>query len=98
MQKSRLSSHKILILEDTEEDAELLRWRLQETGLNLDLGRAISKATYLDELDRFAPRITISDYELPCLHGYFRFQLAREKGQWVSLHNPATNQAAESGA
>ena len=83
MQKSTRRSHKVLILEDTEEDAELLQRRLRETGLNLELMRVISKATYLDELDRFAPDIIISDYKLPDLDGYSAFNLAREKDPYV---------------
>ena len=43
--------HRVLFLEDTDEDAELLERRLRETGLSLELKRVASKAAYLDGLE-----------------------------------------------
>jgi DNA-binding NtrC family response regulator len=72
-------SHKVLFLEDTDEDAELLERRLKETGLSLELRRVVSKAAYLDGLENFAPDIIISDYRLSDIDGDAAFNLARER-------------------
>ena len=74
---STKKSHKVLFLEDTDEDAELLERRLRETGLSLELRRAVSKAAYLEALENFAPDIIISDYKLSDIDGAAAFNLAR---------------------
>jgi DNA-binding NtrC family response regulator len=71
--------HKVLFLEDTDEDAELLERRLKGTGLSLELRRVADKAAYMDELVNFAPDIIISDYKLEDIDGDTAFNLAREK-------------------
>jgi DNA-binding NtrC family response regulator len=83
VQKSTQKPHKILILEDTDADAELLERRLRETSLNLEMRRVVSRVAYLDALENFAPDIIISDYKLPDLDGYSAFNLAREKNPYV---------------
>lgn len=76
---STKKSHRVLFLEDTDEDAELLERRLRETGLNLELKRVVNKAAYLEALENFAPEIVISDYQLTDIDGDAAFNLARER-------------------
>src|ERR1700721_1549440 len=83
MQEPARRSHKVLILEDFDADAELLERRPRKTGLNLELRRVISKAAYLDGLESSAPDIIISDYKLPDLYGYSAFNLTKETNPHV---------------
>jgi CheY-like chemotaxis protein len=76
---STRSSYNVLLLEDTDEDAELIERRLGQTGLNLELRRVANKAAYIDALESFAPDLIISDYKLPDLDGLAALDLARER-------------------
>ncbi|MBI2938050.1 MAG: PAS domain S-box protein [Thaumarchaeota archaeon] len=73
-----MTQFKVLILEDSPEDFELLQRRLGKTGLDLNLKQVVTKAEYIDSLQNFAPDIIISDYKLPEIDGLSALSLAKK--------------------
>lgn len=60
---------KILMLEDSATDAELLRTMLQRSGLDFDWVCVENESGFKRELDAFEPNIVLSDYNLPAYDG-----------------------------
>ena len=56
---------KILIVEDVETDAELIRMELEDSGMNFTMDRVEKKKALTDFLQKSIPDIIISDYSLP---------------------------------
>jgi len=72
-------SIKILILEDSAEDAEILQLFLVKKNLNCEFHLAIDKKTYLLALDQFHPDIILSDHSLPQFNSVEALAIARQK-------------------
>ena len=68
---------KILLLEDSPTDAELIECALRETGLNLILMRAASREAFVSTLKGFAPDIILSDYNLPSFSGLAALEIVQ---------------------
>lgn len=69
---------KILILEDNEDDADLLRRELQKSGL-LFTSRVIrSREEFEDSLQHFNPDIILCDYALPAFDAVTAFRIKQE--------------------
>jgi PAS domain S-box-containing protein len=68
-----------VLLEDSQADAELIRSRLQEAGLEFTLRRVDSREAYLSALEQEGIDIILSDYSLPSFDGMSALLLAREK-------------------
>jgi DNA-binding NarL/FixJ family response regulator len=60
---------RILILEDTEADAELMIDELTQAGLVFTSKRAATKAEFVKQLDEFMPDLILADYSLPGFSG-----------------------------
>ncbi|MDP1991470.1 MAG: diguanylate cyclase [Syntrophales bacterium] len=60
---------RILILEDTAADAEMMEEELREAGIAFLPKRVAAKQEYLHELDNFSPDLILSDYNLPQYDG-----------------------------
>ncbi len=60
---------RILILEDTVADAELMEDELKQAGLNFVSNRVAAKADFIRQLDEFSPDLILSDYSLPGFSG-----------------------------
>jgi len=60
---------RILILEDTAADAELMEDELKQAGLNFVAHRVATKADFVKQLDEFLPDLILSDYSLPGFSG-----------------------------
>lgn len=56
---------RILLLEDSPDDADLLAIELAASGLAFDLHRAAGEAEFLAALESFAPDIVVSDANVP---------------------------------
>ena len=70
---------KILLLEDSFEDAELLQRRISRSGSALKVKHVTTKAEYVESLNSFCPDIIVSDYKLPDIDGPSAIKLARAK-------------------
>lgn len=73
------SNLKILILEDTISDAELLIWELRKSELNFVAEIAQNRETFIKALNEFDPDIILSDFNLPSFDGLSAFQIKQEK-------------------
>lgn len=56
---------RILLVEDSPDDAELLRFALDDAGIDHELRRVWSRAALLEVLGDFAPSVAVSDLHLP---------------------------------
>lgn len=74
--------YRVLLIEDSRDDAELIAMALTDGGLQVDCQRAWSAATVGDVLRDSAPQLVLSDLNLP---GYS----CEEAFQMVRAHDPA---------
>jgi CheY-like chemotaxis protein len=56
---------RILILEDSPTDADLIEFELQEGGISFISKRVETERDYIQALQGFLPDIILSDYDLP---------------------------------
>jgi signal transduction histidine kinase len=70
---------RILMLEDSLEDAQLVKFALHEGGLDFSLKRVESKGQYLRALENEPPDLILLDYALPSFDGLSALHLAQEK-------------------
>jgi two-component system, NarL family, sensor histidine kinase UhpB len=70
---------RVLILEDSIADAELVKYALRDGGLNFNLKRVDSRTQYLRELEDNPPDIILLDYALPDFDGFTALTMAQEK-------------------
>jgi DNA-binding NtrC family response regulator len=70
---------KILILEDTPCDVELIQYELIKSGLNFFSEIVQTKNEFIAALDNFMPDIILSDYSLPSFDGVSAFYIKQEK-------------------
>jgi PAS domain S-box-containing protein len=74
---------RILILEDSARDAELLQRELRLGGMTFSAARVETGETFRAQLDQFEPDLVISDYMLPTFDGMKALALVREKSPWL---------------
>jgi diguanylate cyclase (GGDEF)-like protein/PAS domain S-box-containing protein len=65
---------RILMLEDNAFDAELNQRTLQKGGLNFEIKRVETEASFLESLKKFKPDLVLSDYNLPNYDGFKALQ------------------------
>jgi len=70
---------RILMLEDSLEDTQLVKFALREGGLDFSLKRVESKGQYLRALENEPPDLILLDYALPSFDGLSALHLAQEK-------------------
>ena len=68
---------RILILEDSATDAELLEYELQTADLAYTARRVMTKKEFIAALQDFSPDLIISDYDLPQYDGAAALTAAR---------------------
>jgi PAS domain S-box-containing protein len=60
---------KILMVEDSEEDAELIKNEIRKNGIKFTVYNVETKEDYIRALHEFNPDIILSDYSLPNFNG-----------------------------
>jgi two-component system sensor histidine kinase UhpB len=75
---------KILILEDSHDDAEMVSRLLKKEGLNFDFTVAMSRDEYIRSLDEYKPDLILSDNSLPQFNATEALHMLRQK----SLYTP----------
>ncbi len=74
----KLGALKILLVEDSPEDAELLSDQLSEAGIQASFERVDSEESLRLSLDMFQPDIVLSDLSMPGFSGYQALRVVRE--------------------
>ena len=70
---------RILLLEDSESDAELMGCELRDGGIPFVSRRAQTGAEFEREIAEFRPELILSDFRLPAFDGAQALALARER-------------------
>jgi signal transduction histidine kinase len=70
---------KILLLEDTDTDAELVERALVRGGLSFNLRRADNEGGFVRELHDDPPDVVLADYRLPTFDGLSALRIVREE-------------------
>jgi signal transduction histidine kinase len=68
---------RILLLEDSPQDAEFMRRELRREGISFDVRRVDTQEDFAAQLDEFQPELIISDYLLPAFDGLAALALVR---------------------
>ena len=71
-------SLRVLILEDSPTDAELVKRELTKAGIRFTSKWVEKKDAFLKELEDFAPDIVLSDYTMPQFNGMEALRVVRE--------------------
>jgi signal transduction histidine kinase len=69
---------RILLLEDSTADAEMIRHALRQGGLSFDLERVQHRAEFAERLKQPPPDVILADFSLPDLDGYVALAIAAE--------------------
>ncbi len=73
------STIRILLLEDSDDDAELLHRELRKAGLDVEIRRVETESAYREQLREFSPRVVLADLALPRYDGRLALRLLREE-------------------
>lgn len=73
-----INSIKILILEDSLSDAELIHRELKNSKLSFSSEITETQHEYIAALDKFKPDIILSDYSLPSFDGVSAFHIKQK--------------------
>ncbi|MEO8006803.1 MAG: GAF domain-containing protein [Betaproteobacteria bacterium] len=68
---------RILLVEDSEYDAELQFRELRRSGISFEARRVQTEGDYLEQLQGYSPDIIISDYSIPGFGGLEALAIAR---------------------
>ncbi len=74
---------RLLLVEDNAPHAELVEHFLREGGLHFQITRVETREAFVEQLERRAPDMILSDYALPAFDGYAALAIAREKAPHV---------------
>jgi hypothetical protein len=69
---------RILFVEDSEEDAELIERELRKAGIAFEGRRVETKLDLMNALQEFSPDLILSDYKLPGFDGTAALELAQQ--------------------
>jgi PAS domain S-box-containing protein len=69
---------RILLLEDTDDDADLILRELRKEGLEFTVQRVETESDFQRQLREFAPDLILADYSLPHYDGVAALAVARE--------------------
>ncbi len=70
---------RVLIVEDSPEDAELIRYELNRAGFEFRYCVVENKAAFLKALTEFKPQLVLSDYLLPAFNGREVLELVKAR-------------------
>jgi len=71
--------YRILLLEDSEDDASLINRELRNSGLIFTLKQVDNRELFVEELSDFAPDIVLSDFRLPNFDGLTALKIVKEE-------------------
>ena len=77
MEAQEQTAVRVLLLEDSRLDAELVVARLEGAGMLLEVARAWDRRTYLDQLSAHEYDVILADYALPDFNGLVALEAAR---------------------
>ena len=70
---------RILLLEDSSDDAELVERALKKGNIDFVSKRVESEQDYIDSIRNFAPDVILSDHALPQFNSMEAFKIAKEE-------------------
>lgn len=70
---------RILLLEDSSEDAELIRHELKKNNLDFIINLTSNKKAFSNELAEFRPDLVLVDYNLPDLDGIAALKMVKKE-------------------
>lgn len=76
---------KILMVEDDQNDAELVKRELKRAGLEFEARQVQTREKFLQELDSFEPDIILCDFTLPNFDAMTAIELSRQRKREVPL-------------
>ncbi len=76
---------RILILEDNESDAELMKREMRKAGFDFKAKCAQDRKSFLQAFNHFLPDIILADYSLPGFDGLTALHLARERNKEIPV-------------
>ena len=74
---------KILIVEDNEADADLLKRELKKSGLSFTAELVQTRAAYEQALENFNPNLILSDHSLPSFDAVTAFRIKQNKSPHI---------------
>ena len=74
---------KILHLEDTPDDAELIRRELKKSNIPFEVLRVDTKEDFIAALDNFSPSIIFADHTLPSFNSLEALKVLRQTGKKI---------------
>ncbi len=76
---------RILLLEDDVQDAELIKFALDQGGLTFLLRRVDSEEQFLSQMEQLKPDIVLLDYSVPAFDGLRALEIAQQNISGHSL-------------
>ena len=80
-----MSTPRVLILEDSPLDAELVGAHLEKGGIRHDADRVTTREEFIQALERHDYQLILADYNLPSFDGLAALAIAREKVPHVAF-------------
>ena len=72
---------RLLMLEDTDTDAEIIAYNLKAQGLDCEICRVQDEAAYTAALVTFRPELILADYTLPGFSGLDALAIRNERAR-----------------
>ncbi len=70
---------RVLILEDMETDADLMKYELESAGIRFVARRVETRDDFIHELGEFSPNLILADYSLPSFDGMSALTIVRRQ-------------------
>lgn len=70
---------RILIVEDLETDADLMKFELEDASIDFTALRVDTRDGFIRELEAFSPDMILADYSLPSFDGMSALLIARDR-------------------
>lgn len=70
---------KILMLEDSSTDAEIVQWQLRKEKMAFEFRLAMNKEDFLKDLDQYDPHVILADNSLPQFSASEALKMVRKK-------------------
>ena len=70
---------RVLLVEDSLDDADLIRFELEDAGLPVEMRHVSNERGLREALDGFAPDVAISDLNLPGYCGLAALELVHDR-------------------